>query len=596
MNIANKLNEILKEYSSGNKLNAYKKFKKIFLKNKENKQLRYNIALMQNELGLVIEAKQNYQYLVNNHSYFKAKINLYNIFLKEEDFEKAYKLIVSILKENPSLELQKVDKAFVLYKLNKINESIIECKSILKINNKNIQALNIWGLCCFVSKNFNEANILFLKALKINKDDIVVLNSLGRLNHEIREPKLAKKYFLQALELNSNTYQTLNNIAGFYLEEGEYNKAIKYYKKAYSINSKNNIILNNLGKAYFNLDEIETAEKYVRKALLKDKANNDFKKTLSLILLRKHDFENAWKYFDGRLGLSDFSSINNSFSLIEKKLLLKNKLDTNSHILVIREQGVGDEILYGSMYLDMLEKFKNLTIECDQRLIPLFKHSFNKKYKNRFIKLGSISTNTDKLKKYDNTIYAGSLGKFVRNKSSSFPSNAYLKNIDTYKDIELDKILKVNTKLKVGISWKSFKNRYAKEKSLTLEDFKNLFNLEKNCLFFNLQYGNIHDELNKFIKISSHKIITLKNLDLFNNLVGVANLLSKLDMFITVSNSTAHLAGALGVKTLLVKPINHASYHYWNYPDYKTPWYNSVMMINKKMLNNKKFVSNFVLN
>ena len=58
-------------------------------------------------------------------------------------------------------------------------------------------------------------------------------------------------------------------------------------------------------------------------------------------------------------------------------------------------------------------------------------------------------------------------------------------------------------------------------------------------------------------------------------------------MFITVSNSTAHLAGALGVKTLLVKPINHASYHYWNYPDYKTPWYNSVMMINKKMLNNK---------
>ena len=151
MNIANKLNEILKEYSSGNKLIAYKKFKKIFLKNKENKQLRYNIALMQNELGLVIEAKQNYQYLVNNHSYFKAKINLYNIFLKEEDFEKAYKLIVSILKEHPSLELQKVDKAFVLYKLNKINESIIECKSILKINNKNIQALNIWGLCCFES-------------------------------------------------------------------------------------------------------------------------------------------------------------------------------------------------------------------------------------------------------------------------------------------------------------------------------------------------------------------------------------------------------------------------------------------------------------
>ena len=65
-------------------------------------------------------------------------------------------------------------------------------------------------------------------------------------------------------------------------------------------------------------------------------------------------------------------------------------------------------------------------------------------------------------------------------------------------------------------------------------------------------------------------------------------------MFITVSNSTAHLAGALGVKTLLVKPINHASYHYWNYPDYKTPWYNNVMMINKKMNEAKGLAKTFV--
>ena len=99
----------------------------------------------------------------------------------------------------------------------------------------------------------------------------------------------------------------------------------------------------------------------------------------------------------------------------------------------------------------MLEKCKNLTIECDERLLPLFKHSFNKKFKNRLIKLGSVSTNTDKLKKYDNTIYAGSLGKFVRNKSSSFPTNAYLKNIDNYKDIELDKILKVKPSSKRSI-------------------------------------------------------------------------------------------------------------------------------------------------
>ena len=47
MNIANELNEIIKEYNSGKKETAYIKFKKIFLANKENTKLRFNLAVMQ---------------------------------------------------------------------------------------------------------------------------------------------------------------------------------------------------------------------------------------------------------------------------------------------------------------------------------------------------------------------------------------------------------------------------------------------------------------------------------------------------------------------------------------------------------------------
>ena len=77
-------------------------------------------------------------------------------------------------------------------------------------------------------------------------------------------------------------------------------------------------------------------------------------------------------------------------------------------------------------------------------------------------------------------------------------------------------------------------------------------------------------------------------MDLYKNLVGVASLLKNLDLFISVSNSTAHLAGALGVKTLLIKPFNHATYHYWNQPNSKTPWYDSIMLINKENLNQEQ--------
>ena len=61
-----------------------------------------------------------------------------------------------------------------------------------------------------------------------------------------------------------------------------------------------------------------------------------------------------------------------------------------------------------------------------------------------------------------------------------------------------------------------------------------------------------------------------------NDFESVAAVLKNIDLFITVSNSTAHLAGALGVETWLIKPKNHAVLHYWNQPGNQPPWYSSI--------------------
>ena len=110
-------------------------------------------------------------------------------------------------------------------------------------------------------------------------------------------------------------------------------------------------------------------------------------------------------------------------------------------------------------------------------------------------------------------------------------------------------------------------------------------------IIFNLQYGDVKEDIINFTKKQNNQIITLETLDLFNNFSGLANLLKNLDLFVTVSNSTAHLAGALGIKTILIKPPNHASFHYWNYEDGKTPWYKSVNIISKKDLKDKEFIN-----
>ena len=77
-------------------------------------------------------------------------------------------------------------------------------------------------------------------------------------------------------------------------------------------------------------------------------------------------------------------------------------------------------------------------------------------------------------------------------------------------------------------------------------------------------------------------LLDIEGLDFYNDFEGIASLLKSLDVFVTISNSTAHLAGALGVKTILIKPENFAVFHYWNQKTDNTPWYNSVSLIDKK--------------
>jgi Flp pilus assembly protein TadD len=589
MNLSNKLNLILKDYSKGNKASAYKRFKKIYLQNNKDIKLRYNLAVMQQELSLLDEAELNYISLIEHSEETKYKINLYNLYITKGLYENALDLINAIQLKNSSLVQVNQDKAYILYLLKNYNGSINECSAILKINRKDANTLNTLGLCYLHLKKYNEADKTLLEALGLDNKNIKILNSLGRLNHERRRSKEAEIYFDKAINLYPNNFETLNNLAGFYLEEEEYNKAIQFYNKADQLRPNNSVVINNLAKTFICIHDLKEAEKHSRKAISIDKKNNEFKKTLSLILLKKYDFKNAWLSFDGRLKLLDFSVKNPTLELIQNKIPLNNILDKNSKILVLREQGIGDEILYGTMYFDLLNEFSNLIIECDERLIPLFKNSFPF-HKEKFIKLGTYSSNANKINIFNHVIYAGSLGKYFRNDLNSFLQNSYLKSIDNYKDIELEHILDKSKGLKIGISWKSFKNRYSSEKSLSLEDFDNIFKI-KDSIIFNLQYGDIKKELKSFVKKYNYKIITLENLDTFNNFTGLANLLKNLDLFVTVSNSTAHLASALGVRTILIKPPNHASFHYWNYEDGKTPWYKSVNIISKNKLKDIKFVN-----
>jgi hypothetical protein len=171
------------------------------------------------------------------------------------------------------------------------------------------------------------------------------------------------------------------------------------------------------------------------------------------------------------------------------------------------------------------------------------------------------------------------LTKYFRKTESDFNHKSYIKSLD-----ELDKKFKstlsnFNFKKKIGISWKSVFNIYGGLKSLELSDFKKLFTQER--VFINLQYGDNIKEVNQ-LKESGLNLYNFNNIDLFNDFDSLISILKNIDVFVTVSNSTAHFAGALGIPTILICPKQSSTYYYWDYENNKTPWYDSISIIKFK--------------
>ena len=167
------------------------------------------------------------------------------------------------------------------------------------------------------------------------------------------------------------------------------------------------------------------------------------------------------------------------------------------------------------------------------------------------------------------------MASYFRKNKQDFLNKSYL--IDDHNKtmrIKDDPIFK-SKDLKIGLSWKSVVSVYGKLKSLNLADFKPL--IKKNRQFINLQYGEVKEEIKK-TENKNFNIYSFEKINLFNDLDDLMSILKNLDIFVTVSNSTAHIAAAMGIKTLLICPKISSTYFYWSNERNKTPWYKNVQI------------------
>ena len=517
-----------------------------------------------------------YKKSLNESLYYldKHKPNdiIYNIiglsYFMLRDFNKSINFLKKSLKLNP-YSANTYNNLGLVYTENKsFNLAIEMFHKSLKLNpNTSDTYCNLGNLFLYKSE-YDEAYKNYKRSLALNPNCIETINNLGFIFQKIKNLKEAKKLYLKGLNLDPNHSGLLMNLGNLYKDLNQYSDSIFYYKKCYLLNQKNEIILNNIGSLLFEKNKFIYANSFYEKALNLNPKFEDAYKNLSILQLFRCYFKEGWKNFEWRV---EKKYRYTNFELKEIFNDIKNK----DKVLIIGEQGIGDEVFFSRFISDLLMMKINPYFCLNSKLHKIVKNSF---------KSINLIRNPD-FSKFKYVIPIGSVAKlFVTKKIDLFrKSNKYL----TCDQHEIDNIRnQIKTKkFLCGISWRSGNLENGENRSIELEKLKKILNLQ-DVQYVNLQYGNVESELNNHNKKYGIKILNIKSIDNFKNVYGFFNLLNACDFVITIDNSTAHFSGASGKPTFLLTPKGKGKHWAWCHENTKSLWYKSIEVFEQIEFNN----------
>jgi hypothetical protein len=233
-------------------------------------------------------------------------------------------------------------------------------------------------------------------------------------------------------------------------------------------------------------------------------------------------------------------------------------------LLVSGEHGLGEQILYASMLPDLAAHADNIVVEVDPRLVGLFARSFPKM---RVVAVGSAAGESDV------QVPMAGLTRRLRPDRDAFPrrEQGFLVP-DKARASALRERLAGDGRLVVGLSWKSRNAKFAKARSACLLDFASVLRMP-NCRFIDLQYGDTRAECQAVAREIGVHVQQLGDIDNSQDVDGLAALMTACDIVVSVSNATAHLAGAIGRPTWAFVPHGQAGPWYWFEAGDDSPWY-----------------------
>lgn len=235
---------------------------------------------------------------------------------------------------------------------------------------------------------------------------------------------------------------------------------------------------------------------------------------------------------------------------------------TGRHVLVLSEQGLGDEIRFGALLGDLARRARRLTVETDPRLVRLYGaalpgarvHAFSrvKRGARPHFSYGWLGADDPPECYIEVGSLAPLLGAGIAEPASP---EGYLSPLpDRQAEMERRIAPLAAGRARVGLVWTSAVVTPRRARSYgPVEVWASLLSLP-DASFFALQYGAVEDQVAALAEAGGAPVHFFADLDLRADLETLAAYEASLDLVVAVPTATSALAAAVGTPTIEIVP------------------------------------------
>jgi len=405
---------------------------------------------------------------------------------------------------------------------------------------------------------YDDAVPIIYSVLEHYPDNPACLNFLGYAWLMGDKPAVAYQFFRRALQEQPDNKSLWCNLGRSYHEMGNYEEALKYFLKSAELDNSYSMAYSNGAASLVHMSAWDDAEKSCNMALECNPNDENAQMNLAHCYLAQGRWEEGWKQWDKSLG----GKFRKEWFYGDESRWEGQKDKT---IIIYGEQGLGDEIFYGSCIADAIAISKQVYIDCDPKLEGLFRRSFPRAEVHGTRRESHPDWIGDK--KFDHRCAIGGLPEFFRKTDKDFPKQTYLV-ADEERRLLWRGLFKSWNKKVIGITTQGgMRHTNQVGRQLTAEDLEPLLKRDDiQLVSLDYKIENKIDGVKYFPSVTQS-----------NDYDDTASLIAELDMVVGVNTTAQHCASALGVDTICLVP----KWHQWRYARPEMVWYNHMRLVHQ---------------